>query len=244
MDEVATATRLSMSTMSRRGSGGGWSMSRCLPGRAAATPISPVPCADKQGLLHLCWVWRDSADCATNHDLCYARSKDMVHWETSAGRPLRLPITLATAEVIDPVPTGGGIINSNLRIGFDAVDRPVISYQKAQRGRPHAGLQRPARGPGMENLSDQQLGLSLGVFRRRHDCSRTGLRRGPGRRGWPPLADVLPFEARRGHLAAGPRDVAGRGPPASATSAIRGADGRRAAAWNAREHSARPGPER
>ncbi|MGO8748705.1 MAG: BNR repeat-containing protein [Thermoguttaceae bacterium] len=88
------------------------------------------PEQDKAGVFHICWVWRDTPDCATNHDLCYARSKDLVRWETSDGRPLSLPITLATAEVVDPVPAGGGMINGNTRIGFDAENRPVISYHK------------------------------------------------------------------------------------------------------------------
>jgi len=88
------------------------------------------PEQDQSGVFHVCWVWRNSADCATNHDLCYARSKDLIHWETSAGRPLPLPISLATAEIIDPVPPGGGIINGNTKVGFDANGRPVLSYHK------------------------------------------------------------------------------------------------------------------
>ena len=31
---------------------------------------------DKQGVIHLSWVWRESWDVSTNHDMCYARSKD------------------------------------------------------------------------------------------------------------------------------------------------------------------------
>jgi hypothetical protein len=46
------------------------------------------------------------------------------------GRPLVLPITPATAEVVDPVPPAGGMINGNTKIGFDAQQRPVISYHK------------------------------------------------------------------------------------------------------------------
>ena len=88
------------------------------------------PEQDKAGVFHIGWVWRNSPDCSTNHDLCYARSKDLVHWETSEGRPLTLPMTLATAEIVDPVPPGGGIINGNLRIGFDAQGRIILSYHK------------------------------------------------------------------------------------------------------------------
>lgn len=88
------------------------------------------PIRDREGMFHICWVWREDPDCATNHDLCYARSKDLVHWETSTGEPLALPITLETAEIVDPVPIGGGIINGNTVIGFDSDARPIISYHK------------------------------------------------------------------------------------------------------------------
>lgn len=88
------------------------------------------PVRDGFGMYHLCWVWRDTPDCATNHDLCYARSRDLVRWETSAGKVLDLPIVLETAEIVDPVPPGGGMINGNTFIGFDSQDRPIISYHK------------------------------------------------------------------------------------------------------------------
>lgn len=88
------------------------------------------PMVGPDGFYHLCWVWRDTPDCASNHDLCYARSKDLVHWEKSNGEALALPITLETAEIIDPVPAGGGIINGNNTIGFDSQKRPVLSYHK------------------------------------------------------------------------------------------------------------------
>ncbi len=97
-------------------------------GKMNAYFVGPVQ--DTSGVFHVCWVWRNTPDCATNHDLCYARSKDLVRWETSDGRPLALPITLAKAEVVDPVPPGGGIINGNTKIGFDGQGRPVISYHK------------------------------------------------------------------------------------------------------------------
>lgn len=80
------------------------------------------------GYFHLCWVWRDNPDCSTNHDLCYARSRDLVHWETSTGSALKLPITVATAEIVDPVPVRSGLMNGNTRLGFDAEGRVVISY--------------------------------------------------------------------------------------------------------------------
>jgi hypothetical protein len=41
-----------------------------------------------------------------------------------------LPIRLRAAEVVDPVPAGGGMINNNTPIGFDALGRPVIAFHK------------------------------------------------------------------------------------------------------------------
>lgn len=94
------------------------------------------PTRGPDGYFHLCWVWRESPDCSTNHDLSYARSKDLVDWQTSAGKPLALPVTLQTAEIVNPVPIKGGIINGNTRIGFDSKKRPTISYHKLdQKGR-------------------------------------------------------------------------------------------------------------
>jgi len=97
-------------------------------GLRSAYPFGPVPGPD--GYFHLVWVWRDSPDCASNHDLCYARSTNLVHWETSAGAPLSLPITFAHAEVVDPVPVNGGMLNGNTMLSFDAHHRPVIAYHK------------------------------------------------------------------------------------------------------------------
>jgi hypothetical protein len=88
------------------------------------------PILGPDGYFHLTWVWRESGDCSTNHDLSYARSKDLISWETSTGKPLALPITLETCEIVDPVPQKGGIINGNTIIGFDQQGRVTISYHK------------------------------------------------------------------------------------------------------------------
>ena len=76
------------------------------------------------------WVWRDSPNAETNHDLSYARSRDLVSWQTAAGQALTLPITLATSDIVDPVPVNGGMINNNTKVGFDAQNRPIVAYHK------------------------------------------------------------------------------------------------------------------
>lgn len=88
------------------------------------------PILGPDGYFHLTWVWRESGDCSTCHDLSYARSKDLISWETSTGKPLPLPITLESCEIVDPVPQKGGIINNNDKIGFDQQGRVTISYHK------------------------------------------------------------------------------------------------------------------
>jgi hypothetical protein len=101
-------------------------------GQYSAYPVGPILGPD--GYYHIVWVWRDTADAATNHDLSYARSRDLVSWETAGGRALTLPITLATGDIVDPVPAGGGMINNNTKIGFDAQNRPIVAYHKYAAG--------------------------------------------------------------------------------------------------------------
>jgi hypothetical protein len=88
------------------------------------------PVKGPDGWFHLAWVWRETPDASTNHDLSHARSRDLVRWETASGTPLRLPIRLGDGATIDPVPSGGGIINGNTTIGFDHLGRVAISYHK------------------------------------------------------------------------------------------------------------------
>lgn len=116
------------------------------------------PTAGSDGWFHLVWVWRDTPDAETNHDLSYARSRDLVHWETSGGKALKLPITLASAEIVDPVPVRGGMINNNTVVGFDARSRPVITYHKFdERGNTQIFLARAERqGWRIERITDWQ----------------------------------------------------------------------------------------
>jgi hypothetical protein len=88
------------------------------------------PTSGPDGQFHLAWVWRETPDAETNHDLSYARSRDLVNWQKSDGTPLALPIKLNTAEIVDPVPVGAGMINNNTVIGFDAEGRVMITYHK------------------------------------------------------------------------------------------------------------------
>jgi len=100
-------------------------------GRGKMNAYMIGPRLGPDGYFHMTWVWRNTPDCATNHDLSYARSKDLVNWETIAGKPVQLPIRLETKGlIVDPVPVEGGIINGAGRAGFDSRKRAVISYHK------------------------------------------------------------------------------------------------------------------
>ncbi|HXU01637.1 MAG TPA: BNR repeat-containing protein [Polyangia bacterium] len=97
-------------------------------GARNAYPVGPVLGPD--AFWHMVWVWRETPDAETNHDLSYARSRDLVQWQTAAGTNLTLPITLATSDIVDPVPQNGGMINNNTKVGFDAQNRPIVAYHK------------------------------------------------------------------------------------------------------------------
>jgi len=79
---------------------------------------------------HIAWVWRETPMAETNHDLSYAKSPDLIHWFKADGTPLPLPIKLKDAEIVDPVPERGGMINNNTLLGFDEQGRVTITYHK------------------------------------------------------------------------------------------------------------------
>jgi len=105
-----------------------------------------TPLTDGQGLMnayqtqptlmadnwyHVYWVWRDTPDCSTNHDLSYMKSPDLKNWFNAFGEPVILPVTIETKPVIvDPIPVKGGIINLAASLCFDDNGKPVMAYHK------------------------------------------------------------------------------------------------------------------
>ena len=84
-------------------------------------------CVDKRGVIHLSWVWRETPDVASNHDLCYARSRDGGKtWEKSSGEKYVLPITQASAEYIIQIPQKSELINQT-SITADGDGNPYIA---------------------------------------------------------------------------------------------------------------------
>lgn len=82
---------------------------------------------DGAGTVHLSWVWRESPDVASNHDIAYARSRDGgATWQDSRGKQLTLPITAASAEYAARVPQHSELINQT-SMTADAAGRPTIA---------------------------------------------------------------------------------------------------------------------
>ena len=89
------------------------------------------PLAGPDGYFHLIWVWRETPDCATNHTLSYARSNDLIHWESIDSKSVPLPITLEKSELwVDDTQPGGGLFNPGIRINFDRSGEVMIGYHK------------------------------------------------------------------------------------------------------------------
>ncbi len=67
---------------------------------------------DVKGTIHLSWVWRETPDVASNHDLCYAKSTDGgLTWEKSDGVVYQLPINAKNAEYALKIPQNSELIN-------------------------------------------------------------------------------------------------------------------------------------
>jgi hypothetical protein len=82
---------------------------------------------DRSGTIHLSWVWRETPDVATNHDMAYARSRDGGRtWEKSTGEKYALPITAENAEYALRIPQGSDLINQT-SMSADVHGQPYIA---------------------------------------------------------------------------------------------------------------------
>src|SRR5574344_232724 len=85
------------------------------------------------GYYHLYWVWRSTADCSTNHDFSYARSKDLIHWESARGEAVASPIVFAEEKLKVDAPAlkkGNGMLNNVQRHAFDSKDNIILCNMK------------------------------------------------------------------------------------------------------------------
>ncbi|UCN14111.1 MULTISPECIES: BNR repeat-containing protein [Cellulomonas] len=85
----------------------------------------PIPGPD--GRFHMVWVWRDTPAAEDNHTVSYATSRDLVEWSRADGSPTG-GLTFDSADVIDPVGVRRGLLNNNVRLGFDRGGRVVVVY--------------------------------------------------------------------------------------------------------------------
>jgi len=87
---------------------------------------------DDSGAVHLSWVWRESPDVASNHDMAYARSSDGgVTWQRSDGSAYALPVTKASAEYAARIPQGSELINQTSMAADRAGNPYIASYWRA-----------------------------------------------------------------------------------------------------------------
>lgn len=64
------------------------------------------------GAIHISWVWRETWDVSTNHDMHYAVSYDKgKSWQKSTGEKYELPIHAGSAEVVWKIPQNSSLIN-------------------------------------------------------------------------------------------------------------------------------------
>jgi hypothetical protein len=86
-------------------------------------------CVDGSGSIHISWVWRETGDVATNHDLCYARSDDGGKtWKKSDGSDYALPITASTAEIAMKIPQKHELINQTSMCTDDEGHPMIATY--------------------------------------------------------------------------------------------------------------------
>lgn len=82
---------------------------------------------DDKGTIHLSWVWRESPDVASNHDLCYAKSIDGGQtWQNSKGQNYQLPIKAENAEYAWLIPQQHELINQT-SMNIDQYGNPYIA---------------------------------------------------------------------------------------------------------------------
>ncbi|WP_308991133.1 BNR repeat-containing protein [Mariniflexile litorale] len=83
-------------------------------------------CVDAKGVVHISWVWRETWDVETNHDVCYTQSEDGGKtWKKSSGEKYNLPITQASAEYAWRIPQKKNLINQTA-MTVDKYGNPYI----------------------------------------------------------------------------------------------------------------------
>lgn len=86
------------------------------------------------GYIYLSWVWRETPNVATNHDICFAMSKDNGKtWERTDGTTYKLPITASSAEYACHIPQHSDLINQT-SMCIDKSGHPYIATYWRKKG--------------------------------------------------------------------------------------------------------------
>ncbi len=86
---------------------------------------------DKQGNFHFAWIWRWTPEVATSHQICYAVTKDLIHWKNAFGENIELPLRPDDERlIVDPVPSRGGSHNGRYKVILDKESNPLVGYVK------------------------------------------------------------------------------------------------------------------
>ena len=102
-----------------------------LDGEGQVNAYQTSPVAGPDGYFHIIWMWRNTPVANTNHHLSHIKSKDLINWETMAGKPLTMPVKQSTSGVVvDPIGSGHGLINMDFWISWDRNDRAVLTYHR------------------------------------------------------------------------------------------------------------------
>lgn len=120
---------------------------------------------DGSGGLHLSWVWRETGDVTTNHDIAYALSRDGgKSWLKTTGESCRVPITEAGAEYAARIPQNSELANQT-SMAVDSMGNPHIA--NFWRERPAAVPQYWIVSHDGSQWSRQQIGVRTLDFHRR-----------------------------------------------------------------------------
>lgn len=89
-------------------------------------------CVDAKNTIHVSWVWRETPDVASNHDLCYAKSTDGgFTWQKSTGAKYQLPITANNAEYALKIPQNSELINQTAMCADQDGNPFIATYWKS-----------------------------------------------------------------------------------------------------------------
>lgn len=88
---------------------------------------------DAKGGIHLSWVWRESADVASNHDMAYAFSKDGGKtWQKTTGEHYVLPINASNAEYACRIPQNSELINQTSMVADEEGNPYIATYYRPE----------------------------------------------------------------------------------------------------------------